>query len=170
MTRQFKVAAAVAFAAVALSAADASAQVRLSLGAGPSSPMGEHADEHGLESGFHVMLAGELGVPMLPFGVRLDGTFNRFTEDGDNVDVLSGVANALFNIPMVGLSPYVLAGGGLFRIADHGESETRFGLNAGVGARFGVGGLGVFLEARVQEVLGMGDSFRIVPVSIGIRF
>jgi len=161
---------AVAAAAVAFSAADASAQVRLSVAAGPTFVSGEHADEHGLESGFHVMLAGELAPALLPFGVRIDGTFNRLSEGDENVDVLSATANALFSLPMVGLSPYLLAGGGVYAIDDHGERETRFGLNAGIGTRFAVGNLGVFVEARLHEVLGMDDSFRVIPLSIGVRF
>jgi hypothetical protein len=170
MKSKWTMVAVAAAATLAFSAADASAQVRLSLAAGPSFPGGEHADEHSLENGFHVKLAGELAPTQLPFGIRLDGTFNRFKEDDDNVDVLAGTANALFNLPGAGFAPYFLAGAGVYSIADHGERETKFGLNAGVGARFAVGGLGLYLEGRLHEVLGMDDSFRVIPVSIGIRF
>lgn len=170
MTRYVKATVAVAVAAVAFSAADASAQVRLSVAAGPSLVSGEHAEEHSLDNGFHVMLAGELAPTRLPFGIRLDGVFNRFAEGDEDVDVISGTANALFNLPMEGLTPYLLVGAGIYAIDDHGERETKFGVNAGVGARFAVGGLGLFAEARLHEVLGMDDSFRVIPISIGIRF
>jgi hypothetical protein len=168
MMRQWKMAVAVAAVAVAFSAGDAAAQMRLSVAGGPSFPTGD--DQH-LDMGFHVQVAGELGMPMLPFGLRLDGMFNRFGEDHGNYDVLSGTANAIFNIPMAGLSPYLIGGVGIYSAEDqaHGdERETNFGINAGVGVRLGLPGLGVFVEARVHNPLG--DALRFIPLSFGVRF
>jgi hypothetical protein len=166
--RQWKTMAAVVALALVVPAA-ASAQVRLSVAGGPSFPTG--ADHH-LEMGFHVQLAGELGMPALPFGVRLDGMFNRFNEDHGHYDVLSGTANAIFNIPLAGFTPYVIGGLGLYAAEDeaHGhERETNFGVNLGVGANLGLPGLGVFVEARVHNPLG-GDALRFIPLSFGVRF
>ncbi|HSJ24545.1 MAG TPA: outer membrane beta-barrel protein [Longimicrobiales bacterium] len=168
MKRQWTMAVAVMAAAVAFSAADAQAQVRISAAGGPSFPTGENH----LDMGFHVQLAGELGVPMLPFGFRVDGMFNRFSEDHGNYDVLSGTANAIFNIPMVGLTPYIIGGVGVYSAEDHAhdeERETNLGVNIGAGARLPLPGLGVFVEARYHAPFG-DHALRFVPVSFGIRF
>jgi hypothetical protein len=164
-----KMAVVAAAVAVAFSASDAAAQVRLSVAGGPSFATG--SEQH-LDTGFHVQLAGELSMPMLPFGLRLDGAFNRFTEDHGNYDVLSGTANALISLPMTGLTPYLIAGAGVYASEDHAHNEertTNFGVNAGVGARLGLPGLGVFVEARVHNPFG-DHALRFVPLSFGVRF
>jgi hypothetical protein len=169
MMKNWKMAFAAAAVAVAFSASDAAAQVRLSVAGGPSFPTG---GDHHLETGFHVQLAGELGMRLLPFGVRLDGAFNRFNEDHGHFDVMSGTANAVINLPMTGLTPYIIAGGGLYAWEDEahgGERTTSFGVNAGVGARLSLPGLGVFVEARVHNPFG-DDALRFIPLSFGVRF
>jgi opacity protein-like surface antigen len=169
MIRHWKTAAVMVAAALAFSAADASAQVRLSLAGGPSFPLG---DNH-LDMGFHVQLGAEVGVPALPFGVRFDGMFNRFTEDDPgNFDVMSGTANAIFNIPLVGFSPYVIGGLGVYAVEDAPHDrprETNLGFNIGAGASLPLPGLGVFVEARLHNTFG-DNSFRFVPLSFGVRF
>jgi opacity protein-like surface antigen len=167
--RQWKVAVAAVAVAVAFSAADASAQVRLSVAGGPSFPTG---GDHHLETGFNVQLAGELGVPALPFGIRLDGAFNRFTEAHGHKDVLSGTANAILNFPMVGLTPYIIGGPGIYSKKDHAhghERENKLGINIGAGARLDLPGLGAFVETRLHSPFG-DHALRYVPVSFGIRF
>jgi hypothetical protein len=167
--RQWKMTVAVAALAMAFTAADSAAQVRLSLAGGPSFPTG---GDHHLDMGFHVQLAGELSAPALPFGLRLDGAFNRFGEDHGNFDVFSGTANALFNLPMTGLTPYLIAGAGLYSSVDQAHDNERvnnFGVNAGVGVNLGLPGLGVFVEARVHNPFG-DEALRFVPLSFGVRF
>jgi opacity protein-like surface antigen len=167
--RNWKILVAAAAVTLAFSAGDADAQVRLSLAGGPSFPLG--SDNH-LEMGYHAQLGAELGVPLLPFGVRVDGAFNRFNEDHGHYDVLAGTANAILRVPMIGFSPYLIGGVGMYGAKDeaHGnERETNFGFNVGAGANFALPGLGIFVEARLHNPTG-GEQIRFVPVSLGFRF
>jgi opacity protein-like surface antigen len=167
--RNWKITAAAAALAFAFPAGDAAAQVRLSLGAGPSFPLGS---DHHLDMGFNVQAGAEFGLPLLPFGVRVDGSFNRFGEDHGNYDVLAGTANAILRIPMVGLSPYIIGGLGMYGAKDsaHGEErETNLGFNVGAGANLALPGLGVFAEMRLHSPSG-GEQIRFVPLTLGFRF
>jgi hypothetical protein len=160
---------AVAGTLVAITAAEGAAQVNLSVAGGPSFPTG--SDQH-LDTGFNVQLSAGFSLPLLPFGVRADGAFNRFTEDHGNFDVLSGTLNGLIRLPLPGISPYLIAGGGLYSVKDeaHGdERETNFGVNGGVGVRLPLPGLSVFAEARYHAPFG-DEAVRFIPVSLGIRF
>jgi hypothetical protein len=167
--KTLKISVAAAALALVVTAGSADAQVSFSLAGGPSFPTG---DDHHLDMGYHAQIGAELGLPLMPFSVRLDGAFNRFTEDHGNYDVLSGSANAILRIPMVGLTPYLIGGLGVYSAEDEaheGERETNLGVNLGVGARLGLPGLGVFAEARVHNPFG-DHQLRYVPLSIGVRF
>jgi hypothetical protein len=169
MIGQWKKSAAMAAVALAFTASAGAAQVTLSLAGGPSFPTGSG---HHLDMGYHVQVGGELGLPLLPVGVRIDGMFNRFGEDHGNYDVLSGTANAILNIPMLLFTPYIIGGVGMYSTKDDahgGERETNAGINIGAGARLGLPGLGVFVEARVHNPFG-DDALRFVPLSFGVRF
>lgn len=50
------------------------------------------------------------------------------------------------------------------------ESTTNFGVNAGVGLRFGVGGSNLFLEGRWVNVFTDGTDRRYFPITLGITF
>lgn len=167
--KSLKISVAAAALALVVTAGSADAQVSLSLAGGPSFPTG--SDNH-LDMGYHAQIGAELGLPLLPFSVRVDGAFNRFSEDHGNYDVLSGTANAILRIPLVGLTPYLIGGLGMYAAEDKAhdeERETNLGVNIGVGARLGLPGLGVFAEARVHNPFG-DHQLRYVPLSIGLRF
>ena len=55
------------------------------------------------------------------------------------------------------------------------QSETPWGLNAGIGMRGGLGGLDAFAEIRIDNTFTKngafgGERLRVVPVTLGIRF
>ena len=50
------------------------------------------------------------------------------------------------------------------------ESTTNFGVNAGAGLRFGVGGSSLFLEGRWVNVFTDGTDRRYFPITLGITF
>jgi hypothetical protein len=168
MNRYVKGIAAIFAVAMAVSATDAAAQVRLSIAGGPSFPTG--ADHH-LDMGFHVQAGADLGLALLPIGLRLDGAFNRFSEDHGNYDVLHGAVSGVFNIPMIAATPYLIGGLGMYSAEDKAHNEervTNLGFNVGAGIRLPLPGLSVFAEARLHNPFD--QEVRFVPVSLGFRF
>jgi hypothetical protein len=168
MNRHWKAAVAVAALAMAGSAGDAAAQVRLSVAGGPSFPTGDHH----LDTGYHVQVGADFSLPMIPIGLRVDGAFNRFAEDHGHYQVLNGSINGILNIPLLVATPYIIGGVGLYSAEDEahgGERETGAGVNVGAGVRLPLPGLAVFAEARLHHPFD-SDQLRFVPLSIGIRF
>jgi opacity protein-like surface antigen len=164
-------------AALAFSAADAQAQIGFSVAGGPTFPMGDIGDV--LDMGYHAKVAASFKLPVLPIGLEADGMWNQFdysNADDANLRILSGSLNAVINLPTPGITPYIIGGVGMYNSqadieGEDTESVTDVGVNAGVGVRLGLVGLGgVFAEARLHNVFTDGDSYRFVPVSLGIRF
>jgi hypothetical protein len=161
----------VTIAALAV-AGNASAQVSFGLGGGPSFDVNSNVE---LGTGFNGQVSAELGLPVLPFAVRVDGMINRFELDGGVGDyqVLSGTVNGVFKLSPAVLVPYLIGGVGmyqnkvLFEDADD-VSDSTWGVNGGAGIRFGLMGFGAFAEARVHATKD-GDTF-IAPLTVGFRF
>jgi opacity protein-like surface antigen len=178
MTKHWKSVIALVAVATAITAADASAQVRLSASGGPSFPVGDLSDV--VDTGFNVNVGAGLGFPLIPVGVRLEGSLNQFPESGHdgNFRVISGSANAVLDIPMLAATPYLIGGLGVYNSRftddddhDHDEgSTTNVGANIGAGVRLGLPFLSVFAEARLHNIFSDDGSARFVPVSLGIRF
>jgi opacity protein-like surface antigen len=171
--------------ALALSAAAAEAQViprpvRFAVGGGVSAPAGDIKDF--VDPGFNLMAALDVGVPLVPVGLRLDGNWSQFKGKGEaagtDLRVLYGTANVTLNLlPIPVLKPYVLAGVGAYDTkvtdtGDDGDAPTRVGYNAGVGLRFDLLGLGAFAEARYHHVPEKDDFIKtqFLPITVGIRF
>jgi hypothetical protein len=45
-----------------------------------------------------------------------------------------------------------------------------FGLNGGAGLRVGLGGIGLFVEARYHYIFEGSHNYEMVPISAGVRF
>ena len=154
------------------------------LGGGASIPMGDFDDMYG--TGFNV--SGSVGwhPTESAFGIRFDASYDRlngetFTPTGgttaidlDDAAILSGLGEVTLRIPRaLGLNPYFVGGGGIYRFADYGgadESATEWGWNAGGGLRFGWGFTSLFVEARYMSVGTPGDRAEWVPIILGITF
>lgn len=196
MKRMLK--AAVALAAVGmLTAGEAEAQAKFMIGGGLAMPTGDFSstDDGGYfaGNGFNALAGVNLSAPLLPVGLRVDGSYNRFGmhEDLGDVDanyqVLAGTANAVFSLPTPGIvQPYVLAGVGVYNykltgddVAEAVDSETKLGINGGVGLNVSLGGLSLFGEARMHNIFvgeqTVGDvtfeaeDIRMIPVTVGLR-
>ena len=171
--------------ATATGAAGAQSSTRpytLGVSGGISFPTGDNAD--GINAGFNV--AGHLGLQSsaLPVGLRFDVAYNRWEVDGvdANIRSLAGIANAMLFFPRPSGStvrPYVSGGLGIYNTKGsvdvggstiEGDSETKAGVNAGVGLDFGLSGLSTFVEARFHSVFTEGSNMNFVPVVFGIRF
>lgn len=180
-------------AMAAFLAGSAGAQVRGVVGLGLSVPVGDFADETGAgaQSGGGTALAG---VEWLPegrsLGLRVDGAYNRFCtsacdETAGDLDVryrflnanLSGIAELPFGAES-DLRPYALAGVGLYNYRLEGddvptgldESETDFGLSAGLGLTYTLGRVGLFAEGRFHNVFTSEEDVQYIPVVVGARF
>jgi len=167
---------------------------------GLSIPTGDAGDV--LKSGFNAGALLEFKPAMFPFGVRVEGQFNRFDIDLDddlggildadgNVRIISGTANAVLGVPAATSSfrPYLIGGLGVYNLRGSGsvsfggvtetesDSQTKFGLNGGVGIEFGLSGLSTFIEARYHLVFDKeddpdfeGSNTKYIPISFGIKF
>lgn len=152
------------------------------LGGGISMPRGALDDFYG--NGWNV--TGSVGwhPTESPFGVRFDATYDRLngesipsggpTEIAD-ASVLAGLAEVTLRIPRaLGLNPYIVGGGGVYRFNDYGvedaEASTEFGWNVGGGLRFGWGFTSLFVESRYMSVGTPGERATYVPIILGITF
>jgi hypothetical protein len=160
---------AAAFTVFAATAAEA--QVSMGVGGGPAFAGGDQSG-----TGWHAQLSLGMGMPMLPVGLRVDGLWAQWPGDGATDRMLGGTANAELAFPGVLFSPYFLGGVGLYNTRiQHGhatpDEDTGIGFNAGLGARFGFGGLAAFAETRVHFVnTDHAGSVQMIPLTFGIRF
>jgi hypothetical protein len=176
MTRFVRSAFAVVAVALAFSASETQAQIGFSIAGGPTFATGDAGD--GLDMGYHAVVSAAFSLPVLPVGLQADGMFTRFniSDVEGHQQVLNGSLNAVLSIPSVGITPYFIGGVGFYQTSAEVDGEdlgdsTDVGVNAGAGVRLGLPGIGgVFAEARLHNIFGEGDSFRFVPVSLGIRF
>lgn len=194
MQRGLSAVCAVVVAAVMLSS---EVEGQLSLGAGPSFPMGALADE--TRPGHHVQGSAGFGLPRIPFRFRTDLFYQRFNsverEPSVNVSLggewyrqLGFKLNGVYEMPLGALNPYGLVGGAWLREwhGDRTYSGTRhsaFSVNAGAGVNIPIpGGIALFVEAPYLNLFGgkalrtnapaVNDQvqFRSVPMTIGVRF
>jgi hypothetical protein len=154
------------------------------LGGGASVPMGDFDDMYG--TGFNV--TGSVGwhPTESAFGIRFDAAYDRLNGETfapvgggaainlEDASIFSGLGEVTLRIPRaLGLNPYIVGGGGIYRFSDYGgssESQTEWGWNAGGGLRFGWGFTSLFVEARYMSVGTPGDRAEWVPIILGITF
>jgi hypothetical protein len=169
--------------------------VSFGISAGLSMPMGNLSDA--FNSGFNV--TGHIGYKPAMFtnlSFRGDVGFDRFnakedisgtavTQEG-TFTAIGVTANAIYAFPQSDaaaiLRPYLLGGLGFYNTkskvtttlgtveASSENSDSNFGLQAGIGAEFALSGFSTFAEAKFVNVLGDGSSIRWIPISFGIRF
>lgn len=175
MTRR-TLALAILAAAIAIPAQSASAQLPISFGiaAGATFPSGDLGDA--AKTGYHVLATIDAHAPLMPVGFRADGMFNELDlELGSGKSrVWSGTANVVLNAG--GLGPYLIGGLGVYHTTLSGgglltsDSETKFGLNGGVGIRIPLTGFSAFAEARYHRLLDTDGSVALVPLTFGVTF
>jgi hypothetical protein len=170
--------------ALATTAAPALAQKpSLGIAAGVSMPQGSFKDIAG--SGLNATLALGIGMPMLPVGVRLEGSYNRFAFSDDmkalvgekgNWNFASATGNVTLGLPLsaIVVSPYLIAGGGMYwgncSVKSACDGESKFGYNAGLGVKLRALLASGYVEARYHSIQTEGESTNFVPITIGIMF
>ncbi len=151
----------------------AQAQARLLLGGGLSNPNGNFSNS--TDSGFHGRVGLEVGIPVFPVSIRGEGEVHRFSESsgGGNTDLVDGTVSAVLSLGGIGLSPYVIAGVGTYRISPSvGDVVTNGGFHGGFGVSIGALGFGGFAEIRLVNINGKNgaEDVRYIPITVGVRF
>lgn len=158
------------FSALLLGVLPAAASAQLSVGAGPAFPTGDFGDAY--DTGLHLQASVNVPLPMLP-DIRIDGMYQRYSGDVADADILGGGVNVLFDLPLVAIKPYLLAGVGYYDVSLEAAglegSDSEVGFTGGAGVRVGVGRFGVFGEARALRIGGDVD-LTTIPVIIGVTF
>jgi len=171
--------AAVVAAGVLSAASTAQAQASLMLSGGLNAPVGRLGDVTNM--GYIINAGLNLGGPFIPVGARLEGSYSGLGYKDGNGDVrlISGTANAIFNLGATRDAPYVIAGVGAYNRSSgssafgYGSGSTVVGINGGAGLRFPLSGLSTFFEARYHIMLGNeadGTNYQFIPITFGISF
>ncbi len=168
--------------AVMLTSAQLSAQsskpVSLGIAGGAAIPIGSLSDAW--STGYNGTVALGLSSVGSPLGLRFEGSYNKFIGRNDgglnnqpDYRIIDGTANVVYALPGVGITPYLIAGGGYYGLKEdlpNLSSVNKFGINGGVGAMFPLSGFNTYVEARIHNVFTDGNSTRFIPVTFGILF
>ena len=150
--------------------------VQFGIAAGAALPTSDLSDI--ASTGYNV--TGTVGITpqLIPLGIRIDGTYNRFSlkngVDGE-VHITSVTGNLVYKIPSEAVSPYLIGGAGWYNTGGSvtgfgGGSSNHFGWNLGGGISMPLSGFDTFLEARYNQVQGDGGSVKYIPITFGLMF
>lgn len=147
---------------------------QLGVAGGVTQPMSDLSDAAKL--GYNATAALGINLPFIPVGLRIDGAYNLFGEKitgAGKLHSISATGNVVWRLPLVGISPYVIGGAGLYMLGsdlDGATTENHFGWNAGAGINLPLSFVKAFVEARYNNVSIDGGSMKFVPVTVGIMF
>lgn len=157
-----------------LAPAVAEAQPRFLVSGGFSSPTGNLSDD--ADTGFHGQVGLYVQIPTLPIGLRGDGAVHELgssTSGIEDTQILAGALSLVYNLPGVGLAPYLLAGVGTYQtkagLVGATEKVTDTGYHGGFGVNLGTGGLGAFAEIRFVRISGGPSTSNLIPMTFGLR-
>ena len=148
----------------------------LGVAGGGSLPMSDMSNVS--KTGYNGTVALGINLPFIPLGLRVDGAYNGFSsksDGGPKVHVMSATGNLVWNLPSMGVSPYLIGGAGLYMptVSAPGlasSTENHFGWNAGAGINLPLTMFHAFVEARYNRISANGGSMEFVPVTFGIMF
>ena len=148
----------------------------LGVAGGGALPMSDMSDVS--KTGYNGTVAMAIKLPFIPLGLRVDGAYNGFSSKVDNgpkLNVVSATGNLTWNLPSIGVSPYLIGGAGLYMPTGTApglasSTENHFGWNAGAGINLPMSFVHAFLEARYNNVSLDNGSMKFVPVTVGIMF
>jgi hypothetical protein len=151
--------------------------------AGASIPVGDFSEDFA-GNGWHVGALLQWNSPTVPVGIRADGTYHNFGNSGTGTfdpTMFVGTINGMFQLSSTStVRPYVIAGGGVYNErCNICDSQTKFGVNGGVGVNVPLSGISTIIEARFHlifdKVEATGDQRQIgnttfIPISVGVLF
>ena len=127
-------------------------------------------------TGFNVTGTIAVTPPLIPLGFRGDVVYNQFSSKGTsngNAKIAGASANAIFGMPGVIITPYVIGGIGYYHVSSSLTGTTasnHFGFNAGAGLNVPLLVFKAFVEARYNRISESGGSTSFVPVTVGVMF
>jgi hypothetical protein len=172
--------------ALAMGAGPAAGQelIRGYFGAGTSAPLGSLADD--AKVGYNFLLGVSARAPFYRTSLRFDAMFTELTQQRGfpgYAQFVSGNLNAQYTFADWPLAPYLFAGPGYYFLRgdlapalgvvlpttlSSPYQSSHFGVDAGVGMRYRLQYLSVFLEGR-DNLVFVGKSQRTyVPVTAGV--
>ena len=177
-------AAALAAACVSVPLTRAHAQLTFSAGGGATWPLSTLGNSY--KTGYNVLASLGIGMPDWPLNLRVDGMFNQM-HSGPNVSgslqMWTLNANVEWNVTTgQAITPYLVGGAGYYNdsydVTLNGSTlsgsgnihENAFGLNAGLGIRFGLASLSLFVESRYHYAFQSAFNPQFIPVTAGITF
>lgn len=177
-------------AGAALTARPTQAQVSLGVGAGATLPIGNFKDA--VKLGWNGTASLGFTPAAFPLGFRAEGSYvrNSFKDaaaTAGHTQMWVGTGNLVYTFAAgaARVHPYLIAGAGVYnvkaKLADGtsaGDSQTKFGLNGGLGINvggFGTGGF--FVEGRFHDVfkgtvndIGDDAALQFVNLNAGVRY
>jgi hypothetical protein len=174
MSRSKTVLFVILLALTSVSAANAQLPLHFSVNAGAALPLRNESDF--LKTGYH--LGAGLKVALIP--LQADAAYDHMGGEGTNSSMTITSFGVSFPVSLTpGIVPvgvYVLAGGGMYhaKVSDCTATatiscgETKFGLNAGGGARIGLG-ISLFAEGRGHMVFTSDNKITYGTIGLGIR-
>jgi hypothetical protein len=157
-----------------------------SLGGGVTIPTGDFGDAAKL--GWHGLVGVSFVPQSLPVGFQVDGRVSRLSLDQDAISqdvsdvktqMIYGTGNVVYKFKSSEDSkfrPYLIGGVGVYNIdfkgdgSDvFGDSQTKFGINAGAGFDIKAQSVGFFVEGRFHDVFTDGPNTQFIPITVGVR-
>jgi len=133
-------------------------------GAGAGIPLGDFND--GFKPGWHGLAAVSYTLPDIPLALQVDATYSRFADElaATNLkdNIIYGTGNLMYSFKVSetgGFLPYVIGGAGVYSIDPSGrdaqglKTETKFGVNVGIGVAMNASFGKVFVESRLHNVI-----------------
>ncbi|MDX1493288.1 MAG: outer membrane beta-barrel protein [Longimicrobiales bacterium] len=164
----------IALALALLVPAAVEAQPRFMVAGGFTAPTGSLSDV--ADAGYHGQVGLFVSIPTTPLGLRGDGFFHRLGSPDavlEDTQILGGTLSVVYDLPGIGLVPYLLAGLGSYQVeagpvgATVKSSDT--GYHGGFGVNIGAGtGVSAFAEIRYIKI-GGGSDATLIPLTFGLK-
>jgi len=177
----------VLFSVALLYSATATAMERpfkIGFGGGVSVPVSDA--KSAFDNGFHGKALFQWKVPSLPLSLGTSLGYEKFDLNSlalgstGTSRILSALGNASYHFPIGPIKPYITAGLGAYNVGStvdgvSAPSQTKFGIDGGLGVQFSLGGISAFAEGRIENIYtdqGINQSLntQVIPVTFGVLF